>query len=377
MAKNRNLFRLTRLVLLKLPRLFRLFAKLRKPEKRLLIIKTDAIGDYILFRNFISIVNHSEKYKGYEIHLMGNKLWKEIVLNYDINYINKVFLINPDDLYYSPLKTLKLGWHLFRKNYLVVLHPTHARTLIADGLAGLTAAKQIIGFDGDNQRILAKYKVKTDKFYTERLYHPESLSFEFDRSKFFFETILKKSIEINGPTIPVYSTIKNGIIIFPGAGVVKRSWETDNFLALIKLIQQQTSQPVYLAGGPSEIGIGNYLEENLPRGSVVNKIGKTSLPQLIELIGEASLVIANETSAIHIAAATKTNAVCILGGGHFERFAPYPEYIINKPACVYEKLECYYCNWNCKFITKEDEPYPCISVVSLETVWDTVQSFIA
>jgi ADP-heptose:LPS heptosyltransferase len=98
--------------------------------------------------------------------------------------------------------------------------------------------------------------------------------------------------------------------------------------------------------------------------------------QLTAIIGNAALVIANETSAIHIAAATQTKSICILGGGHFGRFAPYPVYLANKPVCVYEKMDCYYCNWNCKFLTHENEPHPCIGRVGLEAVWRSVRQLL-
>jgi ADP-heptose:LPS heptosyltransferase len=374
LIKNRNLFRVARLILLKLPGLFQLAAKLRTNQKRLLIIKTDAIGDYILFRNYIEIVKKSEKFKGYQIDFLGNTLWKDIALQYDRSYIRDFFFITPDDLYQAPLQTFKLGWRLFKNNYQTVLQPTFARTFITDGLAALTASKQIIGFEGDTERINLKYKIKTDRFYTQRLPLPEGTAFEFDRSRFFFENVLDQPISINSPHIATKKGPRRGIVIFPGAGVMKRSWEAEKFLALIKLVLQHTPQPVYLAGGAGELPIGDYLTENLPQQSVINLIGKTSLPQLIELIGNADLIIANETSAIHIAAATKTKAICILGGGHFKRFAPYPEYMENKSFCVFEEMECYYCNWNCKFQQKENEPYPCISNVSIEKVWlETLQ----
>jgi len=70
--------------------------------------------------------------------------------------------------------------------------------------------------------------------------------------------------------------------------------------------------------------------------------------------------------------ATQTKAVCILGGGHFGRFAPYPGHLTNKPTCIFEKMDCYNCNWDCKFKTAENIPYPCISGVSLDKVWQTV-----
>ena len=370
--KNRNLFRITRFIIFRLSALLQFFARFRTSQKRLLIIKTDAIGDYIVFRNFIEVIKRSEKFKDYQVHLLGNSLWRNMALKYDAEYIDKFYFTKQYELYEAPLKLLKLGLQLFRNNYQTVLQPSSTRLLITDGLAALTAAKQIIGFESDTEGILAKYKEKTDKFYTARFILPQNIYFEFERSKFFFESVLNEKLAINSIFIPVEKKQSSSIVIFPGAGIFKRSWQKENFLGLLKLIKQYTQQPVYLAGGPGDVAIGNYLEENMPPLSVNNLIGKTSLPQLTELIGNAALVIANETSAIHIAVATKTPSVCILGGGHFERFAPYPAYFDNRPVCIYQKMECYYCNWNCIYQTAVTEPYPCINKVNLADVWQAI-----
>jgi ADP-heptose:LPS heptosyltransferase len=370
MIKNRNLFRITRIILLKLPLLFRFFAKFRKPQKRLLIIKTGTIGDYILFRNYLEIVRNSEKFHDYTITLLGNVLWQDLAVHYDNGFVDDFIFINPESLYETPLKTLKLGRGLFRDNYELVLQPSYTRYLITDGLAALTATKQIIGFDGDNEGIAPWYKVKTDKFYARRLILPLNIDFEFERSKFFFETVLNLRIAIKSPEVSFNRGDEKGIVIVTGAGNFKRSWERDKFLQLIKLIQSKSSQSIYLAGGAEDIETGEYLSGNLPPNSIINLIGKTSLPQLVDVIGNAALVIANETSAIHIAAATQTKAICILGGGHFERFSPYPQQ--NNIVCIFEKLECYYCNWNCQFKTNATEPFPCISILSIEQVWQEV-----
>jgi len=340
-------------------------------RKRLLIIKIDAIGDYILFRNFIGILKKSETFADYRLDLLGNNLWQDIALEYDSQYVSEFFFTKPDDLYEAPLKTLKLGWQLYKNNYEIVLQPSFARTFIADGLAAFTAAKQIIGFEGDTERINIKYKLRTDKFYTQKLQLPVNTTFEFERSKFFFEDLLKRTITIDAPFIEIEKSAgpKRMIIIFLGAGVSERSWEIEKFRDLIKLVLQHTTHAVYLAGGPADLKAGDYLTKSLPVNSVNNLIGKTSLKQLIELISNAALVIANETSAIHIAAATQTKAVCILGGGHFGRFTPYPQHMKSSPLCIFEKIECYYCNWNCKFKTNNNTPFPCISNLSVEKVW--------
>jgi ADP-heptose:LPS heptosyltransferase len=368
-AKNRNLFRVTRLLILNLPKFFKFFSRFRTPSKRLLIIKTDAIGDYILFRNFLEIVKSSPLYSGYRIDLLGNLLWQDIALKYDSGYVNEFIFINAEALNDAPLKVFKLAYRLFVNNYEAVLQPTYSRTFITDGLAAFTAAKQITGFEGDTERIPLKYKTKTDKFYTQLLKLPDDAFFEFDRFVFFFKSVLKQPISILAPFISVEKTSPGGIVIFPGSGVLKRSWEPGKFLDLLKLLLANTSKFIYLAGGPSETELCRYLADNLPRGRIYNLAGKTSLSELITLIGNADLVISNETSAVHIAAATKTKSICLLGGGHFGRFAPYPGRAENNPLCVYEKMDCYNCNWNCKFAYEEGVAFPCVSAISVARVW--------
>ena len=184
-------------------------------------------------------------------------------------------------------------------------------------------------------------------------------------------------VSIKSPSVNISQTLKKGIIIFPGAGNLKRCWEAEKYLALIKLILVYTAEPVYLAGGTAEIALGDYLVERLPSKSINNLIGKTSLPQFIQLVGNAALVISNETSAVHIAAATQTKAVCILGGGHFARFAPYPGHFTSRQLCVYEQMECFGCNWNCKLQSKENGSFPCIAGVNLENVWQATRQLLA
>lgn len=370
---NRNLFRLTRFVLLKLPIVFKFLARFRKSHLRILIIKTDAIGDYILFRNYLELIRQSEKFKDYTITLLGNELWKELALEYDSKFADNFLFIKTDDLYYSPWNTFKLGYRLYKNNYGIVLQPSYTRLLVNDGLAALTAAKQIIGFCGDNEGIAPRYKTKTDEFYSKLIDLPAAVNFEFYRSAFFFETVLNTPVFLTSPTLGSFNKNAKHIVIFPGAGNSKRGWQKENFLEVIRLIfEHDPSFIVYIAGGNDETENGNYLEKKIAVKNVHNLTGKTSLLQLVEIIGNARLVISNETSAVHIASATKTPAVCILGGGHFGRFAPYPDNMAEKLICVYEKMECYNCNWNCKFETPPSEPFPCISTINIKHVWQQV-----
>ena len=85
--------------------------------------------------------------------------------------------------------------------------------------------------------------------------------------------------------------------------------------------------------------------------SAINLTGETTLPESCELVRGAKLLIGIETSAVHIAAATNTPSICLLGGGHFGRFMPYSEKRkgIN-PVAVFSRMDCYGCNWKCTHI---------------------------
>jgi ADP-heptose:LPS heptosyltransferase len=367
--KNRNLFRITRFVLLKLPYLLRFFYKFKIPRKKILIIKTDAIGDYVLFRNFLEVIRHSEKYKDHEIDLLGNAAWQDIALWYDKPFISNLFFTKPFDLYESPIQTFKMGWKLFSQGYSEVLQPSYTRTIIIDGLAALTGAKNIVGFVSDNEALPPKQKAKTDLFYSQLITLPKDYYFEFDRTRYFFEHVLNQHVDLAGPSFPAKDNKKQGVTIFLGAGNSKRGWQTENYLELMMLIIDQTQRPIHLAGGPEMEEAAAYLEGLMPEESVINMVGKTTLPKLIDHIAHTELVICNETSAVHIAAACNTKAVCIVGGGHFERFSPYPEHVYSRTTFVFEKMPCYYCNWLCIYNTAADEPFPCIGNINLEKVW--------
>ncbi len=378
MSKNRNLFRLSRFILLRLPYLLKGAAKLRKPEKRLLLIKTDAIGDYLLFRNFLAALKQSPCYQGYRIDLLGNPLWLDLARTYDHPSVDAFYFEKAESLYYRPLALLILGWKLFRNRYQVVLQPSSTRTLMNDGLAAWATAPVTLGWLSDLEAISAKHKKKTDLFYSSLFSLPADELHELDRNRLFFEWVTQQSLGDIVPSLPVHPTApRKGIVIVPGAGNPRRSWEAEKFAGLIQHLLERFDEPIYLAGGAVDKPLGEFLLDRLPADSVVNLIGTTSLLSFAELIAGARLVVTNETSAYHFAVAAETPSVCLLGGGHFNRFAPYPARIADRSVCIYEPMPCFHCNWICKFDIDPSEPtekapFPCLSAIGHDAVWQAV-----
>ncbi|CCF81707.1 hypothetical protein HBZS_121580 [Helicobacter bizzozeronii CCUG 35545] len=60
--------------------------------KTLLLMKLDTIGDYVLFRNFLQPLR--EFYAGYEITLLCNKDFLEVIDAYDRPYIDHLILLD-------------------------------------------------------------------------------------------------------------------------------------------------------------------------------------------------------------------------------------------------------------------------------------------
>lgn len=373
MSSKKNKFRLTRFILLKLSYIFRFFAKFRKPAKRLLIIKVDAIGDYILFRNYLEVLHKSDRFQGYEIELLGNISWQDLTWQYDSNLISKYWFVNEKWLLVHPIHVFRLGMRLFKRRYEFVLQPTYSRTLFSNGLSALACGKETIAFRS-NVEIHPRYKKQTDRFYSTLLELPDHIIHEYERNHNYFSQVLENpELPWVDLSLPVIETERSGIIIFPGSSDNKRNWQENKFAELIQRLASFSDETITLTGGHTEVSLSCSIIGRLPKNiKVVDKTGNTTLTKLVNLVSQARLVISNDTSVVHIAAACNTPVICIQGGGHFERFTPYSEKIKNRPVCVYEEMPCYNCNWRCHFPTLGSDPYPCISSVKVDAVWKEV-----
>jgi ADP-heptose:LPS heptosyltransferase len=69
---------------------------------------------------------------------------------------------------------------------------------------------------------------------------------------------------------------------------------------------------------------------------VLNLVGKTSLLDVLYIINNAELLIANESSAPHFAVSLENpNIIVIYNGNSFGRFTPYPKEITDKYHAIY------------------------------------------
>ena len=113
-------------------------------------------------------------------------------------------------------------------------------------------------------------------------------------------------------------------------------------------------------------------------GAAADRVGGTSLPQLLDLLQNAALVVSNDTGPAHLAAALGAPTVVIVGGGHFTSFVPYPpEVTPTATRFVFRERACFHCFWNC---TEPHEPggsFPCIGEIKEADVLAAVDAVLA
>ncbi len=310
-----------------------------------LIIRLDAIGDYVLFRNFLNIFKNSTKYKDYKITLCGNIVWKELAENLDNDIIENFIWIDRKEFYGNMFYKYKILKEIHNYGFEAAIETTYSReVLFGDEIIKVTGAKERIGNKGSLDKH-AKWKrnLFSDKWYTRLITSSSDNLFEFLRNKEFFQSLLGEKVEIKKPSIDTSKITfdklktKNYVVLFPGGSTKERRWDINNFLEIARYILKNTTFDIVIDGSKKEIFLSQYIWDNLKSERVIITTGSTSLLDMAKLLANSKLLISNETSAVHFAAAVNTKFICISNGAYYNRFHPYPKEIFECAYYVYPK----------------------------------------
>ncbi len=303
---------------------------IKNPKKiqknSLLLIRLDAIGDYILFRNFIEILKQNEKYAKFDIYFLTNIANKNLAYELDKKYIKHFIYLNRDKFAKNFLYRYKKLNQINNIGYEIVLSPIYTREFLAeDNIIKLTKAHEKIGSKGD----LSNKVLKGDLCYTRLIDAKNEILFEFYRNKEFFENLLNTKIPLQKPNITLSeqapkSKLKTPYaILFIGASKSYRKWGIENFIQTANYLAKHYH--IVLCGGVHErqdaIIFNRFFKKNY-----TNLVGKTTLNDLLYIILKADLMVSNETLAPHIGVALGVDNVFVISNGnHYGRFTPYPK----------------------------------------------------
>jgi ADP-heptose:LPS heptosyltransferase len=347
------------------------------------IIRLDAIGDFILWLD--ATKEFRRLYPDKKITFICNEAYADFAKHF--NYWDNVIPVNTEKLINSFLYRIRILTYIRRKNFEIVIHPTYSRVfLTGDSIVRASSASEKIGSAGDLSNISYWEKKISDKWYTKLIAASEKKLMEIERNFEFIENLGGEKFTPKIAYIPVLKNTKNlqinnpYFIVVPGAQWKYKMWKQENFTKIIQRLVECTGWSCVLCGSEKEFQLCNEIIE-ISSVPAINLAGKTNISEFVEVIRQAKILISNDTSAVHIAASVGTPSICILGGGHFGRFLPYPEYLIDKntkiPSVIYNKMDCFGCNWKCYHNNyQNNESMPCIQEVHVDKVWNEVKKII-
>jgi ADP-heptose:LPS heptosyltransferase len=352
-------------------------------ERKVLIVRLDGIGDFALWLGAARELRALYPRERYQLTLLGNQLWTSLaneepafdrVWKMDLNRFGR-------DLRYR-FRLLKA---IAMEGFSTAINPTFARDFLwGDAVVRASGAPRRVGVDGSTRRMSAAGKMLSDRWYTELIPVDNPLGSEIEINAAIMRGLGMGSFVATGPRTLVKHAppaTLNGVdyyVLSPVAGIPSKCWPLENFRELARMIHAETGWLGVICGGRRDRGSGRRLAQTagVP---LADYTGKVSLPETVALLAGSRFVVANDTGVTHLAAATGTPSVCILGGAHYGRFLPYPalrDKNFSPPQPVIHKMDCFGCDWRCIYKVAADAPFPCIANVSVDSVWQVTRSIL-
>ena len=342
-----------------------------------LLIRQDAIGDFVIWLDTAKEFRYLYPSEKYKIVLVGNALWCGLAKA--LPYWDEVI---PVDI--KQFKTIfSYRWNLLKQvrnlGAQIAIQPTFSREFYhGDTLVRASGAPTRISSEGDMSNRNWLKKKLADGWHTKLIPASTQMMTELERNAEFFQRLSKKPHFISYPkfNLPRLASTVNWenqeyYVLFPGVSEALRQWPVECFAEIANRIYDQTGLTGILDGAPNEKPLAESIQ-NISRASL--EWAGTILDELPEILKYAKFVVSGETSAVIIAAAVETPAICVLGGAYFGRFLPYPE--LTGQEIVLETvsypMSCYGCNAKCVYPLKTNEPAPCLSNISVDAVWEKV-----
>ena len=309
---------------------------------KVLIVRVDEIGDYMLWRPMIPELCKANRFNGMQFTLCGNSSWRSLYEQLDADTFDKTIWLDKtrfkQDLFYRYrfLKQIRkegFGW---------VINPTYSRDKRNDDAIVIAAAAP------DNFGMVANTENwrTYDKGYDQNLYRhcwagPTTPLFELIRNQKFTEYVTGKNIEtihwkIPEAKLPALSIAlpEKFVVVFPGSRSKLRIWPAAYFAEVAQYFQQNYGMAIVICGGNGDRIYADAFKEAFA-GSVTDLTGATRLPDLLTILHRAAALVTVDTGSVHLAAAVGCRVLGIFNGSQYGRFSPYPIEMTNTVISIY------------------------------------------
>ena len=338
----------------------------------LIIVRDDAIGDYILWHD--TFIAYSKRFKGKKVLLICDDKLKELAKNEEL--FSQVLCYNRKEMMNSLTYKLSFSKQLLSLETDLLLYPAWTQHVIGDVFVFFIRAEVKIGMVGNKGDNYSSWKTIVRKLsyrMFDKLIPPPAIANEIKVIEHFTREVIQPSFTYGLHPLKVrhisFNLPEKYMVLSLSASNKYRVWDMKNFAQVINHIPNDYS--VVLSGvGNDDVERAKIIKQNVDDPSrLIDMVNKTSVVEMVSLISMASFVLGNDSAAVHIAAATRVPSICAFHGAHFNRFLPYPDDMPQpyySPRAVYVKMNCYGCCYQC------DKPiegsYYCLRQVTPEMV---------
>jgi lipopolysaccharide heptosyltransferase II len=342
-----------------------------KNIRRILIIRTDRIGDVILSTPVITAARSA--FPDAYIAVMVSPQTKNIVTGNP--FLNEVIVYDKKSIQRSLLKTFAFSGWLKSKRFdaAIILHSTIRINLICY----LSGIPRRVGYARGKMDFLLTDRLEYVKRFGEK--HEVEYSLDVLRSIGVKAESSDPVVRVKEDDVKEADALLSGeglkkdaryVVINPAASCVSKIWPAEKFAGLADAIIDEYGLPVVLDTGPDHVDIGEKVM-GLMKNKPVFLCGKTSLGGLAAILKRAALFISNDSGPVHLACAVNTPVIAIFSrkekGLSPERWGPYS----GKSAVIHKDVGCVKC-----LAHKCDKGFLCLYSITVDEVMRKVQELL-
>jgi heptosyltransferase-2 len=342
----------------------------RDDFKRILIVRTDRIGDVVLSTPVIRAIR--DNFPNAYIAMMVSPCALDIVK--DNPFLDEVIVYDKDNRHKNWFKSIGFAFGLKARRFdlAIVLHPAN-RAHITVFLAGI---RRRIGFNR-KCAILLTDRIKHKKQEAEK--HELEYSLDLvrhlgiqpgDKKPFMF--IKPQAIQWADKVLAEAGIKETDMLLalHPAASCPSKIWPAQRFALLADELTKKYGLKVLILAGPKDTDLAKQVAQNT-RQPVLNFAGKTSVQQLAALLKRSRLFISNDSGPVHIACAVGTAVISIFGrnqkGLSPKRWGPVGPH----DKVLHKEVGCYEClAHNCI------KGFACLKAITVDDVIEAADSIL-
>jgi len=343
-------------------------------KEKVLIVRTDSIGDFMIFSG--ALPYYRKLYPRSHISIVVRECSTELADA--CPYIDEVIVNQRQSMVYDQNYVAEFINRIRAAKFDVAICPIYSRDKVSDFIIINSDAREKIVSVGDDTNLPLEQIQANNLCFTKLVPAKAGIMSETERNKEFLEglgVVINQLYETTVWTEQEHRdfadrllkelNIEKPIVVCPFAQHQMRHWPVYKWA---QLISHCGDYPVLICGSQQDSQTAENIIKTTKHPRIHNLCGKTSLRQLAALLDRAKLCVGLESAPAHIAAAVDCPHVVIIGGGHFGRFMPYSP----KTTLVYNKMDCYGCNWRCKY----GRDIRCIKAITVDMVEQAVNGWL-